>query len=446
MGTLLHHLCFRQKARSAFFSLLLCTCILSACGTTSPPGGQKKAVLYVGYLLYQKPIRTNADIGTTPATITVAALGANDGTKIWQTALLDLPAGFWSAPGGVYDLQLTIDGPILYAVSSKENASQVVALDARSGHTLWKHTEDAAPISLTLVTNEALYLKVGPTVGAQTMKALDAVSGKLLWSVSTGEYTLGQIAVSSKAVYLVQEKFVASVPRSRGERNFVVLRALRTTDGADLWQKEVENTVGQTNLSYVSINLQADDQAVYLVKMELQLETTSQGVTSVNRRTVVALRVQDGAPLWSVKDPQDDPPDASIGANLQIFEQKLYLVGAYHMSVFNAQDGNVLGTYRSPFILWIFVPPDRLYGRNLASNVCSLSSRDGTQRWCSDISSTLGVAGTDHVYLFGYQNNQPQGAIYALRQQDGSQVGRYLVGNPSQVNLYSMTFAEEPFG
>jgi len=88
------------------------------------------------------------------------------------------------------------------------------------------------------------------------------VSGKLLWSVSTGAYTLGQIAVSSKAVYLVQEKFVASVPRSRGERNFAVLRALRTTDGSDLWQKEVENTVGQTNLSYVSINLQAGDQTV----------------------------------------------------------------------------------------------------------------------------------------------------------------------------------------
>lgn len=434
--------------------LLLFAWALSACSPPPQASGHKGPVLYVGYLLYQKPIKTNDDVRTTTATITVAALNANDGTRIWQTALLELPAGFGSAADGPYDLHLALDGTILYAVASKEDTSQLAALDARNGHILWKHAEDTDPGYLLLATNGVCYLKVGPgvrNVGPETLKALDGQSGKLLWSVSSGEYRFGQFTVSSKAAYLVQQKFVPTALRPNGEPDVVELRTLRLTDGAELWHKEVENTLNQPSLFYIDIDLQADDQTVYLVKVEDKEENTPTGWTGTRLRTMIALRAQDGSPLWSVSDPQTDPSNLLTGANLILFDQVLYMVAGYHMSVFNAQDGKVLSAFQSSSdYLWLFTPKDHLYALTRATQVCALSSSDGAQRWCSAISvssiQTPGVVGTENVYLLGYQQSQPQEeAIYVLRQSDGREVSHYALADPKQWGLYGVVFAEDPF-
>jgi outer membrane protein assembly factor BamB len=364
-------------------------------------------------------------------------LNANDGTKVWQTALIDEPAGFMRAPDGAYDLYLALDGTRLYAVSSKEDKGQVMALDARTGHILWTYTEDADPVYLLLATNGMCYIKVGPkpaTVGGESVKALDEQSGKLLWSVSSGEDRFGQFTASSKAAYIVQHKIVPSDPKSRGLFNVVDLHALRLSDGVELWHQEVENTNGQTVISAGDVNVQADDQTVYLFKTEDQIETTPTGLTSTILRTLVALRAQDGTPLWSVKDPQSDPPHISAGTILYLIDQALYMVGGYHAIVFSAQDGHVLSAFQSPsYHLWLFAPKNHLYALNRAGQVCSLNSSTGTQRWCSAFlvqptDSAVAAVGTDNIYLFGYQLSQPQEkAVYMLKQNDGSQMSRYLL-------------------
>src|SRR5579863_2022036 len=125
-------------------------------------------MLFVGYLLSQKPDR--ATDGREMATITVAALNANDGTKIWETTLISFTAD--SRFSGDINIQLTVDGTLLYAVYSVRYKSQVVALDARTGHILWKHTEDVHPISQAIAANGLFYVKVGPSVTASTLQAL----------------------------------------------------------------------------------------------------------------------------------------------------------------------------------------------------------------------------------------------------------------------------------
>lgn len=438
-------------------------------------------MLFVGYHLSQKPDR--AVEGQETVAIIVAALNGNDGTKIWQTTLTTFPA---SSQFSGTKMELTVDGTLLYAVYSAQYMSQVVALEARTGRVLWKHTEGMHPISQTIAANGFFYVKVKPSVTTSTaqamgrevedldalsenLHALDAQNGKLLWSVSTGEYTLGQFAVNSKAVYLVQEKFVASDPRSRGTYNVAIIRALDATNGMELWQKEIENTVGQTPLSYSGTVLQADDSAVYLLKFMNQLRTITWGYESVDIRTLVTLSAQDGSLLWSVNDPEPYRPDISGGASLMLCNHILYLMGFYHMSMFNTQDGKILGSYRSSLYLWLFVSADHFYGQTPARSLCCLKSRDGTKRWCANIKPVIGTTDAENIYLIGHPNTaaqralfylslhnapfllqvlllhlvyfsgrEPRNAIYVLRQKNGRKVRRYLPGNPAQVMLYAM--------
>ncbi|MEO8973118.1 MAG: PQQ-binding-like beta-propeller repeat protein [Ktedonobacteraceae bacterium] len=424
----------------------------------------------------QKPGR--AAEGQETVAIIVAALNGNDGTKIWQTTLTTFPA---NSPSSGPNIELTVDGTLLYAVYSAQYMSQVVALDARTGDILWKHTEGMHPISQTIAANGLFYVKVKPSVRAsiaqtpgekvedldalsEKLHALEARSGKLLWSVSTTEYTLGQFAVNSKAVYLVQEKFVESDPRPRGTYNVAIIRALDATNGMDLWQKEIENTVGQMPLSYSGTVLQADDSAVYLLKFMNQLKTIFWGYSSVDIRTLVTLSAQDGSLLWSVNDPEPYRPDISSGASLTLCDHMLYVKGVYHMSMFNARDGKVLGSYQSSLYLWLFVSADHLYGRTPAGSLCCLKSGDGTKRWCANISPVIGTTDAENIYLIGHPNTayqrarfylrdapflflvlvfffmrrEPRNAIYVLKQKNGRKVRRYLPGNPAQVRLYTM--------
>ncbi|MEO8972687.1 MAG: PQQ-binding-like beta-propeller repeat protein [Ktedonobacteraceae bacterium] len=404
---------------------------------------ETKPVLYVGYLLYQKPINSNATPTTTLATLTVAALNANDGKNIWQSAIFDISPG-----EDAYNIHLTVAESLLCVVFSQAPGKcQAVGLDAKTGRILWRHTVDAGSMYPIIAANRVFYIRVGEN----TLQALDGQSGKLLWSVSTGEYVLGQggqIVVTSKAVFLLQWKLVVDTPEPSYS---ALVRALRLSDGGEIWQKEVANLTGGANFPNL-LSLQADDQAIYVLKWQ-----SKQGLhPSEDMRTLVAFRAQDGSPLWSVNNLQENLD--TLAASLVLFEQVLYLVDLHSMSFFNAQDGRLFKTYTTPFNLIYttaidsrtFVPKDYLYanGPGKKERFCALKSSDGTKLWCSDLYPDVGLifVGKENVYFSGYRAGE-QRAIYILSQQNGSQIGRYTPGDPALVNTssISMAFAEERF-
>lgn len=419
---------------------LLFSGVLADSGTPSnPTRNSRKPILYVGYNLYQKALRSPSDL--VPITLVVAALNANDGKKIWQSNIVDIPSG-----EGPFDTQITVDGTLLYVVFSPTfSTGQIVALEAKTGHILWRYTENAGRIFPTVAARGVFFMKVEPN----TLQALDGQSGKRLWSVSTGEYVLDLIAVTGKAVALYQFKAVLGVPEPSYSG---IVRVLRLSDGGEIWQKEVANLSGGADLPNL-VQLQADDQAVYLLKWQRKLEHSS----FEGGRTLVALSIQNGTLLWSDDQLQENPD--SLGAWLVLSEHRLYLVGQYHMSFFNAQNGALLKAYTTPSNLVLtttlasqsFVPQNYLYGNGpgMREQFCSLKSSDGTKLWCSDIYPDIGkiVVGNENIYLSGYRAGDQQRAIYVLRQLDGRQVGRYSMGDPTLVNPYalSMAFAEELF-
>ncbi len=419
--------------------------LLFACNTHSPPpqtgiqhtpspqiGTHQEAVLYVGCLLYQKPVHSYEDKAMTPATVIIAALNADNGQKIWQRSLLNLSPKDLSRYA--YTTSVTVDNALLYTVISTPVNGLVVGLDARTGRILWKDTEGAGGISSPIATNGVFSMEVGqPQTGMKTLRTLDGQSGKLLWSASAGDYTLGQIAATDKAVYLVQAKYT---PASRLPYDSEIVRALRLNDGTPLWQKEFRNTP-QTSL--LPMRLQADSQAVYLFQLESKQAFTPPSIP-VGVNTLLALRAEDGTPLWSVQTPYDYLQEPRI--SLVLVGHVLSLIGQKRLSSFNTQDGKLLSAYTSHFFLWTFLPNDHLYGIIGAkeANFCSFKSSDGTKLWCSNIAANsvvLALVNKDRLYLMQQQ------AIEVLKQNDGSQVGRYTIDNPTRVLMQSMAFSEE---
>lgn len=438
MFALWHNRRFRRISRQKLLLsmvLFLVSSILSACGTPSsgPLQTPRQSVLYVAYILSLQASRSSADPGT--ATTVIAALNANNGKKIWQRSIPDIHPSFY--------VSLTVAGSLLYATFSYTSSqSQVVALDAATGRILWRYTAGTGRLYPTIAANGALYMQMGQN----TLLALDGRSGKLLWSVSTGDYILGQIAVTSTAVSFLQVKAVYDTPQPYYS---VVIRSLHLSDGGEIWQKEIEHTSGQAGIDLQLLALQADNQAIYILKWE-----TRQGQTSSQEiRTLLALHAQDGSPLWSINDLHDNPD--FLGTRLKLFEGVLYVVGQYHMSFFNAQDGKLLRTntttynltYTTTFDPQTFAPNNYLYGGGQATgeNFCSLKSSDGTKLWCSDIHADIGliVVTKENVYLVGYRNSDQQQAIYVFSQRDGSQAGRYLVDDPARVqSIQSLAFGQ----
>jgi outer membrane protein assembly factor BamB len=112
--------------------------------------------------------------------ITVAALQANDGTKIWQSSVMTFPMDDSAA------IQMTVASSAIYITVSMNDVGvkgQVAALGAQNGSILWKEPLDRESAGPPIAANGNVYLEVD----GKTVQSLDGKSGKLLWSISRDE-------------------------------------------------------------------------------------------------------------------------------------------------------------------------------------------------------------------------------------------------------------------
>jgi outer membrane protein assembly factor BamB len=373
--------------------------------------------VYVSYWRSQKTSKAPGDLAGNSLAFIVAALATSDGKRVWRTTLLDTSAVSQGSSVRQYTL---VSGPIVYVVGALGQWGVVAALDTYTGNILWKHESGADTISDMQAANGILYL----SVGRNNLQALDGPSGQLLWRLSTGAYyTLGSVAIAGQAVYIIEQSFGPERPGDRDIATYTFARALRARDGKDIWQGSVEKTDNT-----VGYRLQADDQRLYLLKPSYE-----SGGTNLPG-TVSALRAQDGGVLWTYKETGFKVGDFALFARTLV-GQTLYLVGHQEMTALDAQTGTQRWTYETPFSLYLFIPPDQLYGAGVERDerFCSLNLTNGTKLWCSPVQPTTPsqiVVGTENLYFLGYVDADER--VMAVRQSDGQLVAQYQIDDPTQ--------------
>lgn len=298
---------------------------------------------------------------------------------------------------------------------------QVFALEAQSGHILWKTTLDGTEIEQPTVANGNLYMDVDKKI-----EALDGTNGNRLWSTSADAgYIIGNLAVAGNTVYVEQEKYFLPTPQGSA-----ILRALRLSDGTELWRRDVASTISGYLLAPVHVSIQADEQAVYVLE-EGQIWEAGDPIS-----ILFALNPQNGSLLWGEQTQQPDEDGGPF--NLVLFNHVLYSAGSIGetesstLSAFQSQNGKQLWSWQTPFIINPFAPPNHIYGLspNTGEGLCALRANDGSKVWCANYNlagPTLFSQGK--IYLYAYKVND-QGRdqslqVFVLNERDGNLVAHY---------------------
>lgn len=437
--------------RYMMLPVLLLPCFLAACSNpflSSVPPPQPGKVLYALYALWDKPVHSWKDLPTTSVKIIAEAMHSGDGQKIWQTSV---PIG----SGGTSSLGWTIISAgttIFVTVSMPQKGGQkgqVMALDAQSGQLIWKTTLDGASIWRQIAANGTLYMVVDDRV-----EALDGSSGKRLWSASPNAgYHPGELVVAGNAIYVEQE--ANFLPATQGNTyDSAILRALRLSDGTEIWQREVANTLTDDLSSLVHVGIQADERTVYVLREGQVMESHGNVFGPFPRYTLFALNAQDGSSLWSNQTQRSE--EAGRQFSLALFNQVLYMVGVANpgintLSAFQSQDGKQLWTWQTPFIINPFAPPNHIYGSSLnkGESFCALRDSDGSKAWCASYNQAGPVffsQGKIYLYAFevtyqGASSSEQPAQIYVLNERDGSLAAHYAPADVTRMQLQSMALS-----
>ncbi|MCD6289547.1 MAG: PQQ-binding-like beta-propeller repeat protein [Anaerolineae bacterium] len=180
------------------------------------------------------------------ASRTLYALDAKTGTKVW---VLGLDAPVASSAAVADDTVYVADFTRLYAVDLKTGekrwdfnhgavslffapvvvGNEVVitsydtayALDRQGGHVLWSRTIEARGVIPCGAAGNHVYVK-----STGQLYALDRLTGEIVWSYGAGDF-VSLPAITSQVMYVITHA---------GETG--QLRALRLTDGAEVWHVE----------------------------------------------------------------------------------------------------------------------------------------------------------------------------------------------------------------
>ena len=430
---------------------LLLPGFLAGCGNSGPSSAtppQPGSVLYALYLRWEKPIGSWKDLTTTAATLTVEAMHTSNGQSVWQTPMLT----------GILDLSMqntTIvsAGSMIFVTVSKVQEGgqkgQVIALDAHDGQVLWKSTLDGARILQSVAANGALYLKVDERV-----EALDGSSGKHLWSAPTdANYHIGALVPTDKALYVEQEGNSLSASQG-GTYDSAFVRALQLSDGTEIWRREVANTNTDQLSSLTHVSIQADEQAIYVLRDGDVMESHGNVGESFPRYTLFALNAQNGSPLWS--SPTRRSEEAGRQFSLTLFKQVLYVVGIANpgintLSAFQSRDGKQLWTWQTAFLLSPFAPPNHVYGSSLnpGESFCALRANNGGKAWCAgyeQVGPALFSGGKVYLYAIpatspGSSSQNQSSQIYVLNEGDGSLAAHYWSADPRRIRLEDMVLS-----
>jgi outer membrane protein assembly factor BamB len=441
----------------ALLSCFLLACNLpfqsssSSLSTLAPPPPPGK-VLYV-LDAFSNSLKATA---TSPVKLAVVALRASTGQRLWQSSLVTLPAE------DVGDARIVSGGGALYVsisapesqgphVTSAKVNGMIIAVDTEKGKVRWMAGIDGAIIQhLTPAANGDLYMQVDNRV-----EALNGMTGERLWSASTdASYQVTQLVVTKSAVYIEQEAYFLPAGEAGNTYDSAVVRALRLRDGRQIWRQEVANTAVDGLLSLVRVSMQADTQSVYLLRVGQVQEVHGTVAELVPRTTLLALRAQDGSPLWS------DPTQAGeVGADfdLFLFGQTLYVRGVASpgpssLTAYQTLNGSRLRSWQTPFVLNPFEPPNHIYGSTLnqGESLCALRSSDGSKAWCGPYNQAgpvvFGGPGTICLVAFkvsyqGTNRSEQPAELYILNETSGGQVARYSPGPESSATVQDLALS-----
>jgi outer membrane protein assembly factor BamB len=436
--------------RYLMLPMLLLPCFLAACSnpllsSATPP--QPGTVLYALYALWDKPVHSWKDLATTSVTLTAEAMRSGDGQKIWQTSLTSLQVSASISAGSTI---ISVGSTIFVIASMSQKGGQkgqVMALDAQSGHMLWKTTLDGTETWRPVAANGNLYMEVDDKV-----EALNGSSGNQLWSASPeAGYHAGELVVTGNAIYVEQE--ASFLPASQGNTyDSIILRALRLSDGTEIWRREVDDQLSPL----VHVSIQADERTVYVLREGSVMESHGKVSGPVPGYTLFALNARDGSSLWSNQRQLSESEEAGRQFSLTLFNQVLYVVGVANpgintLSAFQRQDGKQLRTWQTPLIINPFVPPNHIYGSSLntGESFCALRGSDGSKAWCASYNQAgpaLFSQGKIYLYAFkvtdqGSSSSEQPAQIYVLNESDGSLAAHYSPADVTRMQLQSMALS-----
>jgi outer membrane protein assembly factor BamB len=437
--------------RRQLLPTLLVLGLLTACSNpwlASAPPPQPGTVLYALAVRWDKPIHSSTDLASANVTLTAEAMRSADGRSIWQTAMLS-GAGVASVQGAAI---IAAGSTIFVTVAMPAQGGhhgQAMALDAHSGHVLWRTTLDGASIWRSVAANGNLYLEVDGRV-----EALDGSSGSRLWSAApVARYQTDEVVVTSSAVYV--ESAADFLPAAQGNTySSAIVRALRVRDGTAIWRREVASTITDQLISLVHVSIQADERTVYVLREGQVMETHGNVSADFPRWTLFALNARDGSSRWS--NPTQRSEEGGRQFSLALFNQALYVVGVANpgintLTAFQSQDGKQLRSWQTPFIISPFAPPNHIYGSSITKgeSFCALRESDGSIAWCADYNQA-GPALFSHgkVYLYAFEityqgtsfSEQPA-RLYVLNESDGSLASHYSLGDETRMNLMSLALS-----
>jgi len=416
--------------------LVACNLPFEAASPAPPPTGR---ILYV--LSFRVPA-TKQITASTPVALTVVALRVSSGQHLWQSSPISVPAGDFghsSVTSGGATLYVSVSAPTAnsFPGASRSAKAEIIALDAGKGHMQWRIGLDGKVVrSLTVAPDGNLYLDLD-----NQMEALNGSTGSHLWSATTAvSYVISKVVATRSAVYVEQEAY--SLPGSEPNSTYdsAVVRALNLDSGRQIWRKEVANTNTNQLALLVGVSMQADDQAVYLLRVGQVPNRQGNVFGSVAHTTLFALHAEDGSPLWS---DQTQTADAGMEFSLLLYGRTLYIAGAgtpSSLSALRSQSGQALWTWETPLVLNPFQPPNHIYGSSLnkGEGFCALQSGDGSKSWCSNYNQAgpvlFGGPGKICLVAFkityqGTSETESPAQLYILNENDGSLVAQYSPGN-----------------
>lgn len=257
----------------------------SPASKATPTGSADQATLYAGfaagYLVALRasdgmvrwrirgytwsPVLANGMLYTESGADLLAVRPAVDGVvTIWRT-LLD--AGLTGEPV-FHDGILYINSSGLTNDNAAPNGS-TYAVDASTGHILWRFQTHGSMFSAPVITADAIYVSAETADGASTLFALNRVDGSLRWHEQRNGY-LSNLEVLGGTLYA-------------GATDKMVV-ALRTRDGAQLWSYPTQGYIDSLTVTG-------------------GVETAGAGIVYAASRdkSLYALRAGDGRLLWAYR-------------------------------------------------------------------------------------------------------------------------------------------------
>ena len=188
------------------------------------------------YLL-STPVVADDSLYALDSLLTVSKYDLKNGRKIWSRSLNTDKENKIAVKG----IGLALSEERLFVATGLKN---IVALDVKTGKTLWEYTPKFASRSAPAVAEGKVFV----VTGSNLLIVLDEKTGQLLWSNKASKERTSLLGNGAAAI----QDGIAIVPFSSGE-----VKAFDTSSGVMLWSDilasgRVYNT--QSNLTHISAN------------------------------------------------------------------------------------------------------------------------------------------------------------------------------------------------